>query len=104
MLGSTHSVTQKAHFDSCVTKSKKIRCKIFYRKTYATEFRGFVYNIFSKVNHGKNICRLIQILVQFPFATSEKKLDHFHLKLNIRVASRVVERLKPQDIKKLRSF
>ena len=45
-------------------------------------------------NHGKNICRLLQILAQFSFTTSERKLDCYNKKVNIRVASQAVERLK----------
>ena len=31
-------------------------------------------------------------LAQFPFTTSESKLDCYHQKVNVRVASRVAER------------
>ena len=31
--------------------------------------------------------RLIYVLAQFPFATSEMELDYYHLKLTVRVAS-----------------
>ena len=52
-------------------------------------------------NHGKNICILFRILSQFPFTASARELDHYSQKVNIRVASRVAERLKTQDLRKL---
>ena len=45
-------------------------------------------------NHGKNIDRLFHILRQIPFTTSERKLDYYHQKVNIRVASQVAKELK----------
>ena len=54
--------------------------------------------------HGKNICRLSHILVQYLFTSSEKGLDHYHQKLNIRVASWVAERLKIYVFRKLGNF
>lgn len=51
------------------------------------------WKVFS-YNHAKIICKFYHTLVQFPFITSERELDHYHEKLNIRVASLVVERLK----------
>ena len=39
-------------------------------------------------------CRLFHFLAQFVFTTSEKELDYYHQKVNVRVASRVAERLK----------
>ena len=43
-------------------------------------------------NHGKSICRLLHILAQFSFATSQKELDYYHQKMSIRVAAQVAER------------
>ena len=48
-------------------------------------------------NHGKNICRLFHIFVQFPLTKSKRKLHCFHQKMNTRVA----ERLKAYDLRKL---
>ena len=48
----------------------------------------------SKETFGRNICRLFQFLARFTFTTSETELDHYHHKVNVRVASRVAERLK----------
>ena len=43
---------------------------------------------------GQNICRLSHFLAQFVFSTSETELDYYHHRVNVRVASRVAERLK----------
>ena len=43
-------------------------------------------------NLGQNTCRLF-FLAQFVFTTSETELDHYHRKMNVRVASQIVERL-----------
>ena len=40
------------------------------------------------------------ILAQFPFTTSESELDYHHEKVNLRVASRIAERLKTTDFRK----
>ena len=44
-------------------------------------------------NHGKNIYRLFYILAQLAFITNERKLDHYHQKVNIRVGSQDTQRL-----------
>ena len=44
------------------------------------------------------------LLAQFVHTTSEMELDYHHQKVNVRVASRVSERLMTQEIRKLRSF
>ena len=49
-------------------------------------------------NLGQNICRLFHFLAKFFFTTNETELDYYHQKLNVRVASRVSERLKNQEI------
>ena len=47
---------------------------------------NFIYN------PGQNICRLFHFSAQFVFTTTE--LDHYHQKVNVPVASRVVEQVK----------
>ena len=42
----------------------------------------------------KIFVEFFHVLAQFPFTTSEMGLDHCHQKVNLRVASRVDERLK----------
>ena len=53
---------------------------------------------------GQNICRLSHFLAQFVFITSETELDYYHHRVNVRVASRVAERLKSWDLRKLGNF
>ena len=48
------------------------------------------------------MCRLFHILVQFLFNTSETELNYYHQKVNVRVLSRVTERLPTQEKKRLR--
>ena len=60
--------------------------------------------IFCAVNLGQNICRLFHNLAQFLFTKSETELDHYHQKVNVRVASRVAKRLKTWDLRKLGNF
>ena len=50
-------------------------------------------------NPGHNVSELYNILVQFRFTKSKTKLNIKYRKLSIRVASRVAERLKTQDLK-----
>ena len=52
-------------------------------------------------NPGHNILELYSILVQIRFPTSKRKLDIQYSKLGIRVASRIAERLRTQDLRKL---
>ena len=55
-------------------------------------------------NLGQNICGLFHFLSQLVFTTREAKLDCYHQKVNIQVASRVAERLKTCDLRKLGNF
>ena len=55
----------------------------------------------SYYNLGQNLCRLFHFVAQLVFTTSETELDYYHQKVNIRVSSRVVERLKTEDLRKL---
>ena len=55
-------------------------------------------------NHGGSICRLFHVLVQFFFTTSKSELHYYHQRVNVQVASRVLERRKTQDLRKLRNF
>ena len=48
----------------------------------------------SKYNHGQNICRFFHVLTPFPITTGELELDYYNQKVNLRVAERVIERLK----------
>ena len=43
---------------------------------------------------GKSIYRLFHVFAQFLFITSETELDYYHQKVNVRVASQVVEQHK----------
>ena len=52
-------------------------------------------------NPGHNTLKLYNILVQIRFTTSNMKLDIYYSKLSIRVSSRVAERLKTYDPRKL---
>ena len=51
-------------------------------------------------NPGHNILELYNILVKIRFTTSKTKLDIQYSKFGTRVASRVAERLKAQEIRK----
>ena len=42
-------------------------------------------------NLGQNIFRLFHVLAQLFFTKSDMELDYYHEKLNVRVASKVVE-------------
>ena len=50
--------------------------------------------VITDYNLGQNICRLFHFLAQFVFTTSETEVDYYHQKVNLRVASRVAERLR----------
>ena len=50
-------------------------------------FKNWGYNL------GQNICRLFHFLAQFIFTTSEIKLDYYHQKVNVQIASRVAKQL-----------
>ena len=60
-------------------------------------------NIFTQ-SWKKTFCRLFHVLAQFPFAIRESELNHYHQKVNLRVASRAEERLKTLDFRKLPNF
>ena len=73
------------------------RFYFFLRKT--NDFWSF--NLFLKkgkvkgtFSDGKIICRLFHVSAQFLFTASKTELDYYQQKLNVRAASRVVERLK----------
>ena len=55
-------------------------------------------------NLGQNIWRLFHFLAQFLFTTNETELGYYHQKVNVRVASRVAERLKTYDLSKSENF
>lgn len=45
-------------------------------------------------NHGKIFAELFHILAQVPFTISESEIDYYYQKVNVRVASRVIDRLR----------
>ena len=53
-------------------------------------------------NLGQNICRPSNIFAQLLSTTNEMELDYYHQKVNVRVVSRVAERLKTPDLRNLR--
>ena len=55
-------------------------------------------------NLGQNVQRLFHLLAQLVFTASETDVDYYHQKVNLRVASRVVERLETQGLMKLVNF
>lgn len=57
-------------------------------------------------NLRQNVCRLFYGEAEHLFPKSEKKLDYYHQKMNVRVASLVAERLTLRIIgfKKLENF
>ena len=55
-------------------------------------------------NLGQNIWRLFHFLEQFFFTTSETELDYYHQKVSVQVASRIGERIKTLDLRKLGNF
>ena len=61
----------------------------------------YAYGINMNYNLGQNIWRVSHFLVQVFFTTSETELDYYHQKVSVRVASRIAERLKTQDLRKL---
>ena len=81
-----------------------------YRPFFMTRFYVFLskqdqfwsFHAFSKKreaethfpdNQSKNISALFYLFAYFPFTTSELELNYYHQKLNVRVASLVVERI-----------
>ena len=54
-------------------------------------------------NLGQKFCRLFHVLAQFLCTTSETEEDYYHQKVNVRVASWVVEQPK-KDLRKFRNF
>ena len=72
-------------------------------QTSAPSFKQFRdYSVFQlqTYNLGHNISELYNILVEIRLTTSKKKHSIQYSKLTIRVASRVAEQLKTQDLKK----
>ena len=52
-------------------------------------------------NLGQKFCRTFQVLAQFPFTTTEAELHYYYQNVVIQVTSRVAERLKIKDLRKL---
>ena len=55
-------------------------------------------------NLKQNIQRLFHFLAQFVFTTNETEVDYYHQKVNVRVASRIAEQVKTQDLRKSVNF
>ena len=64
----------------------------------------FPANFLSNYHHFYNILRLFDVLINFTFTTSETMRDYYLQTWYIRVASRVVERLMTQDLRKLENI
>ena len=77
----------RSHYASVVNK-KKDKFIFFWDACF---IEGNMYN------HGQNNYRLFHVLTQCSFNTNELELNCHHQKVNVRVASRVVERLKTYD-------
>ena len=66
---------------------------------------GVLHIIFHlSYNLGHRNCRLYHFLAKFFFTTSGVELDYYHHRVNVRVSSRVVARIKTQDLRKLGKF
>ena len=52
-------------------------------------------------NLEQDICRLFHLLAEFALSTSETELDYYHQEVNVRVALRIVEQFKIEDLRKL---
>ena len=68
---------------SCFSKKFRLRRLIAYLSTPPS-------------NHEQNICRQCHVSAQFCFTKSESELDYYHQKVNVRVVSGVVGRLRPR--------
>ena len=55
-----------------------------------------------RYNLGQNICRPFHVFAQFLLTTSESELDYYHQKMNVRVATRDVER--PRELGNLKKM
>ena len=51
---------------------------IFLRTPFLPEHSGGLLGEFMRYNHGEIICRLFDILLQFPFTTIERELNYSH--------------------------
>ena len=49
-------------------------------------------------NRGKNICGIFNILTQIPCIISEREINYYYQKVNIRIASQVIKPLKIKEI------
>ena len=97
LLKYRHAHTEKKiHMIKKQIKRKAVPSSLPSKKKYPSpqRFQG-------SYNPGHNVLELYNILVQIRFTTSKRKLDIQYSKLGIRVASRVAERLKTQDLRKL---
>ena len=59
-----------------------------------TDSKTYHYQVQKRYSPSQNTLELFNLLFQFPFTSSKTELDHYHYKLNVRVTSRVVKRLK----------
>ena len=65
---------------------------------------GYFTDLFWRYTILDKTFRDFSFLTQFLFTTSETELHYYHQKVNVRVASRVFERLNTQDPRKWRNF
>ena len=56
---------------------------IFLRTPFLPEHSGGLLGEFMRYNHGEIICRLFDILLQFPFTTIERELNYSHQQMNM---------------------
>ena len=109
---SNAAIDQVQLFAKCSYSSNVALCKmqVFVKCSYSSNV-AIQENYFSSnvgicemYNLGQNIQKLFHFLPQFFFTTSETELDYYHQKVNVRVASRDIERPKTQDLRKIESF
>ena len=97
------TMSQKIYFydaaknDFFISKTINVLCC----KNLNFPILGASYKTTNYCNLGQNIQRLLHFLAQFVITTSETELYYYHQKVNVLVASRVVEQLETQDLSKL---
>ena len=78
-----------------------LRLNIAVRVTAKQSNSQYLQKTVSLYNHGHNIWNILQVFCNFSFTTSSFIIHYFKHITHIRVASRVAERLKTQDLRKL---
>ena len=61
-------------------------------ESYSVSSQTSNVKFFAKYFREQNICRLLHILAQFLFTTSEMELNYYHQKVNVGVSLLVAER------------